>query len=361
MVLVDFSLAFNCVNHRLLETKLDREFGFSAGARELISSFLRGRSQTVRINATSSTVQPLSDGTPQGSCLSALLFSMFINSLPSVLNCRWQLYADDLQIYTSGPADSVDRLINEINTNLQTITEWSKRNFLAPNPKKTQSIIFCKTGTVTPQTDILFSGEIVPLSDCVTNLGLQLDHHLSWTNQVNDVVKKVYATLRTFHRFAAVLSAETRRRLVQAVIMPFFTYCDVVYHPGLSAAQREQLHRGFKSAVRFVYRLKRRDSTATVRNTIIGHDLPANYVVRKLLFMKQAFDGTLPGYLMQHFQRSRQERSRNFNLVHQSTSSRKSLLNHGASSWNTLPAAIKGEQITSRFKLFVRDFASEQR
>ncbi|XP_053698994.1 uncharacterized protein LOC128745964 [Sabethes cyaneus] len=102
MVLVDLSLAFNCVNHQILQQKLNHEFGFSAAACDLISSFLDQRSQVVKLGESTSPERQLLDGTPQGSCLSALLFSLYINSLPSVLKCRYQLYADDLQIYTSG-------------------------------------------------------------------------------------------------------------------------------------------------------------------------------------------------------------------------------------------------------------------
>ncbi|XP_038119646.1 uncharacterized protein LOC119769902 [Culex quinquefasciatus] len=228
MVLVDFSLAFNCVNHRLLGQKLNDEFHFSRSACRLVSSFLGQRSQSVRHRDTVSSVRAVNDGTPQGSCLSALLFSLSINSLPSVLRCSHQLYADDLQIYTSGPVSEINELVKKINEDLEAITRWANANYLHPNPKKTQAVIFCRTGIVEPQEEITFSGEIVQLSSTVTNLGLQMDKNMTWAPQVNGVVQKAFNTLRTFRRFAAVLSTGTRRKLVQAVVMPIFTYCDVV-------------------------------------------------------------------------------------------------------------------------------------
>ncbi|XP_038117052.1 uncharacterized protein LOC119769207 [Culex quinquefasciatus] len=66
MVLVDFSLAFNCVDHHLLAAKLNREFQFSGPACELVSSFLRGRKQSVRHGSALSAVREVTDGTPQG-------------------------------------------------------------------------------------------------------------------------------------------------------------------------------------------------------------------------------------------------------------------------------------------------------
>lgn len=102
MVLVELSVAFNCVKHDLLRMKLRNEFGFLESACSLISSFLGQRSQTVELNGTLPVSRSLTDGTPQGSCLSALLFSLYINSLPNVLRCEYHLYADDkcLRLWT---------------------------------------------------------------------------------------------------------------------------------------------------------------------------------------------------------------------------------------------------------------------
>lgn len=136
MVLVDFSLAFNCVNHRILEIKLREEFQFSQAACDLVSSFLAQRKQAVRLGSTVSAEHDVLDGTPQGSSLSALLFSLYINSLPSSLKCKYHLYADDLQVYISGPSSDVDSLVNSINEDLQVITTWAEANHLSPNPKK---------------------------------------------------------------------------------------------------------------------------------------------------------------------------------------------------------------------------------
>lgn len=182
----------------------------------LISSFLEGRSQAVRLGYTLSAERDVSEGTPQGSCLSALLFSLYINSLPGVLRCEWQLYADDLQIYLSGPADEVDRLVRNINEDLAAIAEWAAQNGLSPNPKKTQTIIFSKNGSVTPQQDIIFGDTVIPLCNHVTNLGLHMDNKLSWVHQVNDVTMKVYNTLRVVRRFGTMLSLPIRLKLACA-------------------------------------------------------------------------------------------------------------------------------------------------
>lgn len=284
------------------------------------------------------------------SCLSALLFSLYINSLPSVIRCEYHLYADDLQVYVSGPISEVNRLVQLINTDLAAIERWATKNQLFPNPKKTKAIIFCKEGAVTPQDDIRFCGEVIALSNEVKNLGIIMDSNLKWGGQVNEITKRVYNTLRTFRRFQKVLSVQTRRKLMQAVLIPIFTYADVVFFPGLSAAQREQLNRCFKSSVRFVYGLRRRDSTQVVRHTILGCELLENYRRRVCHFMYGAYHGSHPDYIRQHTPVGRNERARSFVLPHHTTSARKGVLVYGASTWNSLPLNVRQQSSLAALK-----------
>lgn len=270
------------------------------------------------------------------------------------MKCSYHLYADDLQVYVSGPVSDVDRLVQIINTDLVSIVRWAVENRLTPNPKKTKAIIFSKAESVSPQTSITFFGETVPLSSEVTNLGLKLDRCLTWTHQVNDVVMKTYNVLRTFRRFASVLSMQTRRKLVQAVVMPIFMYGDIVYYPGLSASHKEQLQRCFKSVVRFVYNLRRRDTTADVRNSILGVDLPSNYRLRICSFMRQAYYGNMPDYIQQHLQHGQQQRTRCLIIPRHTTTSGKSVLIYGATCWNGLPIQAKLQPTLSAFKSYTK-------
>lgn len=143
------------------------------------------------------------------------------------------------------------------------------------------------------------------------------------------------------------------KKLVQAVIVPLYTYCDVVYYPALTEALKEQLHRSFKSAVRFVYNLRRRDTTADIRHTILGRNLLDNYRLRVCCFLRRGYLRELPQYLLQHLQPGINNRARSFVLPHHTTASRKSVLISGASTWNHLPLALRQQSTLAAFK---RDF-----
>lgn len=137
--------------------------------------------------------------------------------------------------------------------------------------------------------------------------------------------------------------------------MPIFMYGNIVYYPGFSAALKQQLHRCFKTTLRFIHNLRRRDTTAAIRNSILGVDLPSNYWLRICCFMRQAYCGDLPDYIQQHLQRGQLQRTRCFIIPRHSNASGKSVLVYGATCWNGIPLDAKLQPTLASFKTFIKN------
>ena len=103
---------------------------------KLLMSYLEGRSQFVSYNNKFSSSLNLSSGVPQGSILGPLLFSLYINDLPSVLSSSYHMYADDVQIYRSCKIDDSAICVEAINAEMVKVCEWVTRNGLTLNAKK---------------------------------------------------------------------------------------------------------------------------------------------------------------------------------------------------------------------------------
>ena len=80
-VLLDFSAAFDIIDHSLLLEKRIC-YGFTPPAIMWIKSYLSNRTQRVFFNGCLSNIFQFESGISQGSCLAPLLFSIFTNSMP---------------------------------------------------------------------------------------------------------------------------------------------------------------------------------------------------------------------------------------------------------------------------------------
>ena len=81
LVLLDFSAAFDTVNHSTLLGRIQSKLGLRSTALAWLKSYLSGRSQHIVVNGKLSRKFPLNCGVPQGSCLGPLLFNIYVSSL----------------------------------------------------------------------------------------------------------------------------------------------------------------------------------------------------------------------------------------------------------------------------------------
>ena len=99
-VFIDIEKAYNMVNKEVLLSKL-LSYGISGRMFHFIRSFLSNRTFQVRIGYTLSMTERLENGTPQGSVLSPILFSL-INDLRKRITSHAALYVDDFCFWECG-------------------------------------------------------------------------------------------------------------------------------------------------------------------------------------------------------------------------------------------------------------------
>lgn len=91
-IFLDVAKAFDCVNRKILLTKLE-QIGLRGNVLKIFDSYMNNREQVVQINNTISDAKETKFGVAQGSRLGPLLFLIYINDIFNLkLNGTLQLY-----------------------------------------------------------------------------------------------------------------------------------------------------------------------------------------------------------------------------------------------------------------------------
>ena len=229
-VMIDLSKAFDSINHNLLLKKL-HAYGVQGVELAWFSNYLTERKQRVVMNGVPSQWAEISTGVPQGSILGPLLFVIFVNDLPSVVEeCTVNLYADDTALYSvhSDPGE----LSRRVQEDLQRVAEWITRNGLRMNVNKTQLLVLNRKGkqSIADSVQVSVGDSKLQKQDCVKYLGVSIDKDLSWKTHIEQIRAQCMAKLAAIRRAGSYLPCHVRKLLYQSFVLPHLDYCSVVWN-----------------------------------------------------------------------------------------------------------------------------------
>ena len=130
---------------------------------------------------------------PQGSILGPLLFLVYVNDLPLLVNDKLKivLFADDTSTIVTCP-NQVE-LKFALQKTLADINSWFKANFLSLNMNKT-CILYFRNSNSTENTLVLNISFLNVQS--VKFLGLLVDDALSWDKHINQIASKLSSVMQ---------------------------------------------------------------------------------------------------------------------------------------------------------------------
>ena len=254
VIYTDFSKAFDRVNHNLLIHKL-ASYYVHPQLLQLLRSFLTDRKHRVVVENECSSWCPVPAGVPQGSLLGPLLFTLYINDLPSSLKNRSLLFADDMKVFRKVLSDS-DCV--SVQGDLTRLHAWCTKWKLNLNLQK------CSVMSVSlKKKPIMFNYTI---SECVLNrvstqrdLGIFLDNRLSFVPHIDFIVKKANRMMGLVWRnFRSCKNEHVLRTLYCSLIRPQLEYCTVVFN-SVSHSQVERLERLQRRYLLFMYKVLHND------------------------------------------------------------------------------------------------------
>ena len=255
VVFLDICKAFDSVNHQILLEKLETQFGIHDTELKWFQSYLKDRKQVCFVNEQTSSARKIICGIPQGSILGPLLFLLYINDMPDILEKTTPcLYADDTQIYSS--SYDYDTLVENLNMDLANIQKWLAKNKLKSHAKKTK---------------VMFIGSLHNLNNKVGNR----------TVEMNKIPVPQTSTFKCPHK--------TLQDVYKTLIQPHFDYCSPLWD-NCGLGLQDKLQKFQNRAARVITGADYDVRSSEVLNSLGWEKLANRRALNKLVFIYKVLE-----------------------------------------------------------------------
>ena len=210
---------------------LKKLYGYGIRGKVLrwIESFLEGRTQSVRIGSEISTSASVLSGIPQGSVLGPILFLIFINDLPEVVQSTVKIFADDTKIY-SAIETSTD--CDKIQSDLDNLANWSEEWLLKFNVNKCKSMHIGRHNSK-HEYHMKVKDSFVPLvqTNEEKDIGVTFDECMKFDVHVSNIVNRANQRVGLIRRSFEYLDKDMFLLLYKSLIRPILEYAAVIWSP----------------------------------------------------------------------------------------------------------------------------------
>ena len=220
-VYIDFSKAFDTVDHRILLEKLEL-YGFRGPILGWFKSYLSSRLQYVEIQGVKSTLKPSVCGVPQGSVLGPLLFLIYINDMH--LCCKHLKvinFADDSTAYLT--RDNARSAIPVVNYDLEKLDEWVCANKLSLNTSKTAYTVFSNQSQ-SDIPDVIIRNTEIAACQKQKFLGIILDSKLNFKEHIDKTANKVKSANGILWKLSQYVPSQVLTKIYYTLVYPFLIY-----------------------------------------------------------------------------------------------------------------------------------------
>lgn len=268
---LDISQAFPNVNHDRLRHNLKRR-KTPNNVVNFITSFLEGRATTVSFDDHTSDEFEASNGVPQGSPLSPLLYQFYAADLLDIVEDDRNRgrprevavgFVDDSTFIVSSPSfteniETLQRIVGKAR-------EWAELHACQFDVKKFQLIHFLHENGVKSRPDhtlgLKIGDVVIDPSSTVKYLGIVLDSHLRWHQHVEMVLALGLAAVLALGRLArgnGGMPPKYIRRLYISAILPRVEYGLAVWYEPIITSPTVGKHQiGSKGTARKLGRIQR--------------------------------------------------------------------------------------------------------
>ena len=231
LVQIDFSAAFDRVNHELLLYLL-QDLGVCGVLLSIIREFLTNRTQRVAVDGKLSASVDVVSGVPQGSVLGPLLFILYTRGLFPLVENNLISYADDCSLFAVIPNPGERSVVcDSINRDLERIHSWCASYGMKLNAGKTKTMLVSRSRTPDPpHPPLVIEGVPLKESESLVVLGVTLDSKFIFEDHLRGLASRVASKIGILRRVRSVFQdAEVVTRCFYTFVLPILEYCSPVW------------------------------------------------------------------------------------------------------------------------------------
>ncbi|KAL5248062.1 hypothetical protein ACHWQZ_G017289 [Mnemiopsis leidyi] len=349
IIFLDIKKAFDTVNHNILLSKL-KHYGIKNIALDWFVSFLRGRKQQTRVGSRISNFTEITSGVPQGSILGPILFTIFINDLPTAcIQSTPYLFADDGALYFN----NIDREnYSKLKLEMKSIFKWLQANKLALNCDKTNLLIFDSSNNLDDipieiKNDVTL---VVHERKSQKYLGLIVDNKLNFYQHIEYIKKKVSKRIGAMYRSKSLLPLKFRKMFANALMLPHFDYLDIIWCKTYKTKLKE-LDITYKKVAKIALDVNPKESSISVYKQMGWLPLHLRRQLHLSNYMYRIVNENCPKHFIGKFTyiSGGSRGGENCNLYTQKSKSHKEFFYLGAKAWNVIPQTLRACESVKKF------------
>ena len=352
-IYLDFSKAFDTVNHDILMKKLFH-MGFRGAIHSWLYTYLSNRKQYVAINDSTSKIYETNIGVPQGSTLGPLLFILYINDMSnSLAHSKILHFADDSTMYVN--FDKNKDISLDINNELESIHNWLRCNKLYLNVSKTKYMIINNRDRP-PDLNLKIGNSNIERCSEHKFLGVYIDDRLTFSTHISKISSKISRGIGVIRKMKQIVSREVLRQLYFSFIYSNFTYAITTYGSA-SRNQLKRLNNLINKSIKIVSNVDRLTPEICKREKIFDFQMSFRYFcsikMYQVTYLGQHnyFINKMASLRINHNYETRSSTSEIYSIPHYNYAKcQNSFPFIGTKFWNELPTTIRNSENLAKFK-----------
>ena len=206
-------------------------------------------------------------------------------------SCSLRFYVDDTTGYSSSLCPSTLQM--NLQNNLDLLVSWFRKNLLAINHSKSQSMVFNRV--TLPTSFVIESNQLE-----IKLLGIIIDNSLSFKAHIKEICRKLNNKVSILLRIRKFIPLDIMVKLYKAFILPHFEYSSPLFI-GLSKGLSAKLESTNKFALRTLLNHSKSITYEELLKIAHNKNLEHRRMEQALVLVYKSIYGQAPNYIQGMF------------------------------------------------------------